>query len=138
MKRYSDRGGHRTMAELNVTPLLDLAFVLLIIFMITTPLIENGVSINLPKEKDSTPPAKMDPNSIKTITIKANGDLFLESAPTTLPSLQAQLTTFHQAQPDGGVIVRTDKDNRFQNFADVVTMLKRVGIEHMDFETAED
>ena len=70
MKRYSQRSGHTAMAELNVTPLLDLAFVLLIIFIITTPLLENHLAIDL-----STGPRlnsqPLDPKSIRTVSIGA-------------------------------------------------------------------
>jgi biopolymer transport protein ExbD len=67
MKRYSQRSGHTAMAELNVTPLLDLAFVLLIIFIITTPLLESNITLNLPAGSEQpTPP--VDPKSIRTVS----------------------------------------------------------------------
>jgi biopolymer transport protein ExbD len=125
------------MAELNVTPLLDLAFVLLIIFIITTPLIENGVEVQLPPEKMTSPPQTLDPDSIRTVSIKADGQLYLEQNPVTLQGLEQQLGEFQKTHPDGGVVVRADKENRYQVVADVVSLLKRVGIQHMDLQTAE-
>src|SRR5271154_4099 len=99
MKRYSQRSGHTAMAELNVTPLLDLAFVLLIIFIITTPLLESNIAVQLPvgSKNDNQP---IDPKSIRTVTIDRTGQVFLESRPIELPVLEQELTVFKRDTPD--------------------------------------
>src|SRR5271154_50691 len=104
MKRYSQRSGHTAMAELNVTPLLDLAFVLLIIFIITTPLLESNISLQLPNASRSTsqPP---DPKSIRTVSIDKNGQIYLEDKKIELPVLEQQLAAFRRDTPDAAVVV---------------------------------
>ncbi|NJK90870.1 MAG: biopolymer transporter ExbD [Blastochloris sp.] len=75
MKRHSSRYQGHVMTELNITPLLDLVFVLLIIFMITTPLIEQQISLSLPTSKP-TPPAQVDPKSVLQVSLDAQGSIF--------------------------------------------------------------
>src|SRR3978361_2235490 len=100
------------MAELNVTPLLDLAFVLLIIFIITTPLLENNIPLELPNgSKTSSPP--IDPKSIRTVRSDRTAQIFLDSKPIDLPVLEQELTAFRQATPDAAVIVYADKSLRY-------------------------
>ena len=130
MKRYSQRSGHTAMAELNVTPLLDLAFVLLIIFIITTPLLTSNIPVALPtaSRSDNQP---VDPKSIRTVTIARNGQVYLESIPIDLPVLEQQLTTFRAATPDAAVVVRADKSLNVQQLFDVMDILQRAKIDRM-------
>jgi biopolymer transport protein ExbD len=131
MKRYSQRSGHTTMAELNVTPLLDLAFVLLIIFIITTPLLENNIPLELPTgSRSATQP--VNPKSIRTVSIDRNGQIFLESKPVDLPVLEQELTAFRRETPDAAVILQADKSLRYQQVVDVVDVLKRAQISRMN------
>jgi biopolymer transport protein ExbD len=127
MKRYSQRSGHTAMAELNVTPLLDLAFVLLIIFIITTPLLESNIPLQLPNGSPKNTPAT-DPKSIRTISIDRNGQIFLESKPIELPVLQEALVAFQNATPDATVIVRADKSLRYQQVVDVMDAVQQAQI----------
>src|SRR5271154_4555977 len=112
MKRYSQRSGHTAMAELNVTPLLDVAFVLLIIFIITTPLLESNIALQLPvgSQNPNQPP---NPKSIRTVSIDRNGQVYLESKPIELPVLEQELTAFRRETPDAAVVVRADKSLRY-------------------------
>ena len=133
MKRYSQRSGHTAMAELNVTPLLDLAFVLLIIFIITTPLLTSNVPLNLPTGSNNhTPPPEA--KSIRTVSIDRAGRVFLESKPIELPVLQQELTTFHDSTPDAAVIVRADKTINVQRFFDVVDVIQQAKIDRMSIQ----
>jgi biopolymer transport protein ExbD len=133
MKRYSQRSGHTAMAELNVTPLLDLAFVLLIIFIITTPLLTSNVPLQLPSgSKSSTPPP--DAKSIRTVSIDRSGRVYLESKPIELPVLQQELTAFREATPDAAVVVRADKSLNVQQFFDVVDAVQQAKIERMSIQ----
>jgi biopolymer transport protein ExbD len=135
MKRYSQRSGHTAMAELNVTPLLDLAFVLLIIFIITTPLLESNIPLSLPVGSDhnNKPP---DPKSVRTVSIDKAGQIYLESKPIELPVLEQELTAFRQNTPDAAVVVRADKSLRYQQVVDVMDVLKRAQISRMDLQNA--
>ena len=83
MRRFSQRSALVTLSEINITPLLDLAFVLLIIFIITTPLLEKGLELKLPKVggQSMRPPNK---NDIKTVEISAQGVLMLDKRGTGL------------------------------------------------------
>jgi biopolymer transport protein ExbD len=134
MKRYSQRSGHTAMAELNVTPLLDLAFVLLIIFIITTPLLESNVTLNLPTATERpTPP--VDPKSIRTVNITRTGQLYLNDQPIELRSLEQELVAFREATPDAAVIVRADKSLPYQQVIDVYDVIQRAKIERMSLDT---
>jgi biopolymer transport protein ExbD len=134
MKRYSQRSGHTAMAELNVTPLLDLAFVLLIIFIITTPLLESNVTLNLPTATERpTPP--VDPKSIRTVNIARTGQIYLNDQPVDLSRLEQELTAFRAATPDAAVIVRADKALPYQQVVDVYDAIQRAKIERMSLDT---
>jgi len=133
MKRYSQRSGHTAMAELNVTPLLDLAFVLLIIFIITTPLLTSNIPVELPNGSKSTSPPP-DAKSIRTVSIARNGQVYLESKPIELPVLEQELTAFRANTPDAAVIVRADKSLNVQQLFDVMDILQRAKIDRMRIE----
>jgi biopolymer transport protein ExbD len=134
MKRYSQRSGHTAMAELNVTPLLDLAFVLLIIFIITTPLLESSVTLNLPTATQRpTPP--IDPKSIKTISVDRFGQVYLDNRRVELPVLEQELDAFREDTPDAAVIVRADKTLPYQQVVDVYDVIQRAKIERMSLDT---
>jgi biopolymer transport protein ExbD len=130
MKRYSQRSGHTAMAELNVTPLLDLAFVLLIIFIITTPLLENGIPLQLPTASDHpTPP--VDPKSIRTINVTREGQVYLDNQPVDLALLEQELVAFREERPDAAVVVRADRSLPYQQVMDVYNVIQRAQIERM-------
>ena len=131
MKRYSQRSGHTAMAELNVTPLLDLAFVLLIIFIITTPLLTSNIPVQLPTASPNNN-QPVDPKTIRTVTIDKNGQIYLEKQPIELPVLEQELTAFREATPDAGVVLHADKSLRYQQVVDVIDVLKRAKIGRMD------
>jgi biopolymer transport protein ExbD len=133
MKRYSQRSGHTAMAELNVTPLLDLAFVLLIIFIITTPLLTSNIPVELPnggKNSHQAPDAK----SIRTVTIDRTGQIYLEGRKIELPVLEQELMTFRAQTPDAAVVVRADKSLNVQQLFDVMDVLQRAKIDRMRME----
>jgi biopolymer transport protein ExbD len=133
MKRFSQRSGHTAMAELNVTPLLDLAFVLLIIFIITTPLLTSNIPVQLPNGS-RTPSPPVDAKSIRTVTIDRSGQVFLDAKAIALPDLEQELTAFGQQTPDASVVVRADKALNVQQLFDVMDVLQRAKIERMRIE----
>ena len=97
MKKTSSRS-HGTMAELNITPLLDLVFVLLVIFIITTPQLMNNLELNLPSGK--TPPKKPHEPKVHHIDLDAQGIIRLDAAPVTVPELKKDLADFKADDPD--------------------------------------
>src|SRR3954464_7786607 len=105
MKRFSDRHSLQTLSELNVTPLLDLAFVLLIIFMITTPLMDKSVDVILPSSQSSK--SALDSASVQNITTHRDGALSLNGSPADLASLAAELERLRAERPDLAVVIRS-------------------------------
>src|ERR1700743_2648805 len=98
MRPFADRHSMHTLAELNVTPLLDLAFVLLIIFMITTPLMDNSVDLIVPSREAAQ--KAVDPSAVQTISINRDEVFKLNGAPTTLEALEGQLQDLKAAHSE--------------------------------------
>ena len=98
MRRFSDKHSMHTLNELNVTPLLDLAFVLLLIFMITTPLMENSTELILPSGRKES--ASVDPNRVLNISIHRDNRLLLNPEVIDLLDLPARLAALHAATPE--------------------------------------
>ncbi len=126
MKRYSQRGAQSSMAELNITPLLDLAFVLLIIFVITTPVMEQSINVRTPDS--TTARVEVDPGDVRTISLDASGGLFLENEPIDLESLEARLAAIKAATPDIAVGIRADRALAYEKVIDVIDAIQRAGI----------
>ena len=126
MRRYSQRQSLSSLAEINITPLLDLAFVLLIIFMITTPLLENSMSLIIPSSgvKNSGVPS----SQIQTISIDRNEAIRLNNQPVDLDALGAQLAELKRANPDVAVVIRPDRDLPVQKLIALMDALQRAQI----------
>src|SRR5277367_2407546 len=117
MRRFSDRHSLQTLSELNVTPLLDLAFVLLIIFMITTPLMENSVDLIIPTSEAAK--NRVDPGTVQTVAINREGLIKLNNTPATLAQLESGLSGLKQANPEVAVVIRSHKELAVQKLIDV-------------------
>jgi biopolymer transport protein ExbD len=126
MRRFSSRNPLHTLAELNVTPLLDLCFVLLIIFMITTPLMENSIDLVVPSS--ATAKTQVDPSETQIIQIDRNDVLKLNGQVLNRSDLEAALTALKARDPQVSVVVRPDRDLAIQKFIEVMDVLRRVGI----------
>jgi biopolymer transport protein ExbD len=130
MRRFSDRHALHTLSELNVTPLLDLAFVLLIIFMITTPLMENSTDLVLPSG-EAKQPANME--GVRTVSIHSDQTITLNDEFVTADALAAKLAAQLESQPDLGVLIRPHKDLPVQKFSEVLDAVKRAGVKRIGF-----
>ncbi len=130
MRRFSDRHALHTLSELNVTPLLDLAFVLLIIFMITTPLMENSTDLVLPSG-EAKQPANME--DVRTVSIHADRTITLNEERVTADALVAKLAAQIASQPDLGVLIRPHRDLPVQQFSEVLDAVKRAGVKKIGF-----
>ncbi len=126
MRRFSDRNSMHTLSELNVTPLLDLAFVLLIIFMITTPLMENSVDLVLPS--DNAAKNAVDPAAVQTVSINKDGLIQFNKQPTDLPQLERELMSLKEARPEVAVVIRSHKELPVQKLIDVMSAVQRAKI----------
>ncbi len=126
MRRFSQRSHLVTLNDINITPLLDLAFVLLIIFVITTPLLEQSINLKLPQ--GGQPEKKINKNDIRTVEITSTGVYALEKQRLQFPQLAARLVQMAQANPDLIVYVRADKDSRYELMAGLFDLCQKNGI----------
>src|SRR5450432_320879 len=108
MRRYSNRTALTTLAEINITPLLDLAFVLLIIFMITTPLLENSKTLIVPSSATSNAP--INPAAVQTVSIDRNETIRLNEEQVDAATLESRLLDLKRANPEVAVVIRPDRD----------------------------
>lgn len=126
MKRFSDRHQLTTLSELNVTPLLDLAFVLLIIFMITTPLMENSSNLVLPTHKAGEGAAE--PPDVETISIDSNSLVTIDKTAVEVAALREAVANLKANRPALAVQIRADKDLPVQKLVDVMNAVKEAGV----------
>ena len=126
MRRFSNHSALHTLNELNVTPLLDLAFVLLIIFMITTPLLENSMDLVVPTS--ATASHEVNPSQVKTISIDRNEVIKIDQQVVPLSQLLEQLRLLKATQPNVAVVIRPHRDLPVQKFIGIMDILKQSGI----------
>lgn len=126
MRRFSQRQSLSSLSEINITPLLDLAFVLLIIFMITTPLLESSMSLIIPSSGAKTPPVTS--TQVQTISIDRNEAIRFNNQTVDLDSLTAQLADLKRANPDVAVVIRPDRDLPVQKLITLMDALQRAQI----------
>lgn len=136
MKRFSQKAGYSSLAELNITPLLDLAFVLLIIFVITTPLLEQGITIATPSS--SPTPVALDLQSVKTVSVNQKGEIFLEKELILLSSLEERLRQLKLADEKVAIGIRADKRLAYEKIIEVLDALQRSGITQFGLITQVD
>jgi biopolymer transport protein ExbD len=120
--------------EINITPMLDLAYVLLVIFIIMTTAAVQGIKIDLPKASSTVSLSKP---KTKAITINNNGDVFLDSYPVTLPDLENRLRTAKATEPDFPIVVRGDSSVQYQKVMDVLDLLRRLDLNKVGLVTGK-
>ncbi len=131
MRRFSQRCHLVTLSEINITPLLDLAFVLLIIFVITTPLLEQGVPLQLPT--GGQPDRPIDPRDRRTVEITSQGVYYLDRTRVSLDELERRLVAANRADPNTIVSVRADEDAKTKYLAEVLDRCARNGITRFSY-----
>ena len=124
------------MNELNITPLLDLAFVLLVIFIITTPQLVNNLEMFLPSGK---PPPAADPNApkpkINKIEVQASGQIVFNEQIVTLAALKDTLKQMKTADPELGVVVKGSDDADYQYMVSVLDVVQSLDITKVGLAT---
>jgi biopolymer transport protein TolR len=121
---------HRTaLSEINVTPLVDVMLVLLIIFMVTAPLMQQGIDVNLPRAKGKDLP----PEERLTIVIKKGGSLFMNDQPTSKSDMMGKLTAISKRNPN--VFLKADKDVPYGTVIEIMSDIKEAGIEKLGMVT---
>jgi biopolymer transport protein ExbD len=118
--------------EINITPMLDLAYVLLVIFIIMTTASVQGIKVNLPKA--SAAPSLAKP-STKAITVTAEGRIFLDAYPVTLEELEAMLRNHRAVNPDFPVVVKGDAQVQYEKVVEVLDLLGRLEITQLGLVT---
>jgi biopolymer transport protein ExbD len=131
MKKCSS-SAHHTLTELNITPLLDLAFVLLVIFILTTTPLANDIDLKLPT---ATRHQKDPPHMAHYITVQADGAIWLDKAKLDAPGLQNALLNLRLDDPDISVIVRGDSKAKYRQIRNVMDSCQQVNVTKVDLAT---
>ncbi len=118
--------------EINVTPLMDLAWVLLIVFIIMATATVQGISVALPRA--SAAPSLARPHT-KAVTVTADGRIFLDTAAVSMAELENQLRTLHAADPELPVVVRGDAGVRYDEVIKVLDTVRHIGIHNVGLVT---
>jgi biopolymer transport protein ExbD len=135
MRRFSQRNSLVTLSDINITPLLDLAFVLLIIFVITTPLLEQGLNLKLPVGGISDP-SHLQPKDIRTIDVSPQGAYVMSGKAQTLELIMRQLLEDRRRNPRLLVYVRADENGPYKHVAAVLNRLEMAGIDQVSLRTS--
>lgn len=133
MRRFSQRNQLVTLSDLNITPLLDLAFVLLIIFVIATPLIENGIAVDLPN--GGTPDNPIQREDIRQVEIDPAGAFVLDGRPMDLNGIESALVSSFATNAQMVVYVRADSESPYKQVAAVLNRCERNGISRISLRT---
>jgi biopolymer transport protein ExbD len=120
--------------DINITPMLDLAYVLLVMFIIMTTAAVQGIKIDLPKASSTISLSKP---KTKAITINNNGDVFLDAYPVTLPDLENRLRTAKATEPEFPIVVRGDATVQYQKVMDVLDLLRRLDLTKVGLVTGK-
>ncbi|HTN94283.1 MAG TPA: biopolymer transporter ExbD [Gallionella sp.] len=118
--------------EINITPMLDLAYVLLVIFIIMTTATVQGIKVNLPKA--SAAPSLAKPKT-KAITVAADGKIYLDTYPVTMAELESRLRAYKAAIPDLPVVIKGDAKVQYEKVIEVMDLLGRLDITHLGLVT---
>ena len=131
--KKTSRSQHSSLNELNITPLLDLVFVLLVIFIITTPQMMNNLEMNLPSPKP--PPPQKEKPKINRIVVDETGQTSLNDQPVTVAQLKQDLQQLKSETPDLSVVVKGADDVDYQNMISVLDVLQQLDITKVGLAT---
>jgi biopolymer transport protein ExbD len=131
MKKCS-HSTHHALAELNITPLLDLAFVLLVIFIIPTTPIVNDLDVDLP----SAAHRPKDPKSkVNYVTVESGGKMFLNKEEVTVASLQEKVVALRLEDPDLNMVIRGSAKTKYEKIVQVMDMLQQANVGKVNLAT---
>ena len=134
MRRFSQRSHLVTLSEINITPLLDLAFVLLIIFVITTPLLEQSINLKLPGGVGK-PDKQLNKSDIRTVEITTGGLFKLQKIQMPMPQIVTSLASEFRQNPNLIVYIRADKACRYDYVAQILDGCEKHGITRYSLRT---
>jgi biopolymer transport protein ExbD len=118
--------------EINVTPLLDLAWTLLVVFIIAVTASVQGIKVNLPKASNT--PSLVKPKT-KAITIHANGQLYLDAYPVTIAEMETRLRQYKAVDPDFPVVIKGDAKIYYERVVEVLDLMQELEITQMGLVT---
>ena len=121
-----------TISQINVTPLVDVMLVLLVIFMVTAPIIQQGIQVNLPQAKAGAIPGNEQP---LVVAISRNGRIYLNDNPMSLAELGQKLRAIRKLQQNKEVYLRADQDVRYGLVMSAIAEIKQAGIEKLGMVT---
>jgi biopolymer transport protein TolR len=127
-----NRGSRRLMSEINVTPFVDVMLVLLIIFMVTAPMMMQGVDVNLPHTK--TQPIASEEERL-VISITGKQEIYLNEYKISLKTLQRKLETIYENRPDRAVFLRADEALPYGFVMEVMAAVRQSGIKRIGMVT---
>jgi biopolymer transport protein ExbD len=120
--------------DINITPMLDLAYVLLVIFIIMTTASVQGIKVELPKASATVSLAKP---QTQVISVANNGNIYLNAYPVTLSDLETRLRTQKSLTPDFPVVLKGDAGVQYQKVMDVLDLLRRLDLPHVGLVTGK-
>ncbi len=128
----SQGSDHGAMSDINVTPMVDIMLVLLVIFMVTAPLLTQGVEVNLPATTASPIESKREP---LVITVAQDGTTYIEKSPQTTVQLIEKVSAIRKGNPDLPVFVRGDRKTPYGAVMIVMSQLQQAGVDRVGLVT---
>jgi len=122
------------IGEINLTPLIDLTFLLLITFVITFPMVQSGIPVRLPKGRSADLPV----DGKRTVTLDAGGKLYLDERPCSFAQLASDLKVLGRTAPDTTILVRGDERVAYGKVMEVLRLLHESGLAKMSLVTQAD
>lgn len=137
VSRRGRSGRRRSMAEINVVPYIDVMLVLLIIFMVTAPMLQQGIEVEVPKTASKTLPAKIEP---VVLSVDERGQLYLNVSDTPkspLPAevIQARIAAYHKQKPDVPVLVEASEKLPYRDVIVAMSLVQKAGVEKVGLVT---
>ena len=130
---FRDEDGYGVLSEINITPFVDVMLVLLVIFMVTAPFLQQGIDIDLPAAK--TPEIKMESDPI-ILTVKEDGEIYIDKYTISLEDIPEKLAQIMKAKGSEEVFLRADRDVRYGLVVQVMAETKRAGATRLGMITA--
>jgi biopolymer transport protein TolR len=131
-RRHKARRRHVPMAEINVTPFVDVMLVLLIVFMVAAPLLTVGIPVDLPQTQGEQLGNEVEPLSV---TIGGDGKIMLQEAEVALDEVQPKIEAILAIDAEKRIILRANRDADYGTVAQVLDRIKKAGSRHVALET---
>ncbi|MBF0460551.1 MAG: protein TolR [Magnetococcales bacterium] len=131
--QFNSQGSeHGTMSDINVTPMVDIMLVLLVIFMVTAPLLTQGVDVNLPSTKASPLQSKQEP---LIVTVNQDGITYIEKTPQSTTQLIEKVAAIRKSNPEVPIYVKGDRKTPYGTVMIVMSQLQQAGVDRVGLVT---